>query len=116
MSTIDYHNRLFRPVSNTENGETSAETEFLYQQEGNLLWSEYRGGKIRKGFLIATVSEKGEIDMRYQQINTDGVLMTGICHSTPEVLEDGRIRLHESWRWTSGDQSSGQSVLEEVRS
>lgn len=112
---MNYHNRRFRPVSNTENGETSAETEFRYQQEGNLLWSEYSGGKIRKGFLIATVSEEGNLDMRYQQINTDGILMTGICQSKPEILEDGRIRLHESWRWTSGDGSSGQSILEEVR-
>lgn len=40
--------------------------------------------------------------------------MTGICRSTPEILEDGRIRLHEEWIWTSGDQSSGKSIIEEI--
>jgi len=40
--------------------------------------------------------------------------MTGICTSTPEILPDGKIRLHEKWRWTSGDLSEGESVIEEV--
>ena len=31
-----------------------------------------------------------------------------------ELLPDGRIRLHEKWQWTSGDLSSGESVIEEI--
>ncbi len=53
--------------------------------------------------------------MRYHQVNDRSELMTGVCRAAPELLPDGRIRLHESWRWTSGDGSSGSSVLEEVR-
>ncbi|MPR34891.1 n-acetylglutamate synthase [Salmonirosea aquatica] len=112
---INYHNKRFRPVQNTENGETSAETIFLYQQEGTLLTSEYAGGKIKKGHLIGLVDEAGNIDMRYHQVNEQGELMTGTCQSKPEILSDGRIRLHETWRWTSGDCSQGQSVIEEIR-
>jgi len=41
-------------------------------------------------------------------------LMTGTCHSTPELLENGKIRLIENWQWTSGDKSKGNSVLEEL--
>jgi hypothetical protein len=40
--------------------------------------------------------------------------MTGVCHSKPEILKNGKIRLHETWQWTSGDQSKGKSILEEV--
>lgn len=112
---INYHNRRFRPVQNTENGETSEETIFYYKQEGDIVTSEYSGGQIVKGNLIALVSENGELDMRYQQVNNRGELMTGICQSTPEILSDGRIRLHEKWRWTSGDGSEGESVIEEFR-
>tara|TARA_B110000259_G_scaffold11504_1_gene12482 strand:+ start:72 stop:215 length:144 start_codon:yes stop_codon:yes gene_type:complete len=25
-----------------------------------------------------------------------------------------KIRLHESWEWTSGDKSKGQSIIEEI--
>lgn len=111
---MNYHNKQFRPVSNSENGETSAANIFLYQQKGNVLTSEYQGGKIISGHLIGIVDEDGSIDMRYHQINTDGQLMTGICKSTPEILPDGKIRLHEKWIWTSGDLSEGMSVLEEI--
>ena len=40
----------------------------------------------------------------------------GECRSQLEVLPDGRYRLHEKWRWTSGDSSSGESVVEELPS
>ncbi|MBL7951232.1 MAG: n-acetylglutamate synthase [Flavobacteriales bacterium] len=110
---IDYNDRRFRPVQNTENGETSDETVFHYRQVGEVVTSTYAGGRIRHGHLIALVDENGALDMRYHQVNDLGQLMTGICTSVPELLPDGRVRLHETWRWTSGDRSAGSSILEE---
>lgn len=110
---INYNNKIFKPVSNTENGETSRETAFHYKQNDNILTSEYSGGKIISGHLIGLVNDEGEIEMRYHQVNEKGELMTGICTSKPEILENGKIRLHETWQWTSGDLSKGNSVLEE---
>jgi hypothetical protein len=110
---MNYNNKKFRPISNTENGETSNETLFHYKQTGNMLTAEYSGGKIKYGHLIGLVDEFGNITMRYHQINENDELMTGICFSTPEILENGKIRLHESWEWTSGDQSKGTSIIEE---
>ena len=114
MKQINYHHRRFRSVSNTDNGEVSGDTIFDYQQEGNMVWATYQGGAIRYGTLIATVDAEGALDMRYQHLNTAGELMTGVCHSRPEILPDGRIRLHERWRWTSGDGSEGESAVEET--
>lgn len=111
---IDYNNRRFRSVSNSANGEVSGETLFHYHQEGNVAWAEYRGGAIILGNLIARVYEDGSLEFSYQHLNTDGQLMTGKCVSTPEILTDGRIRLHEKWQWTSGDHSSGESIIEEL--
>ncbi|SDL31276.1 hypothetical protein SAMN05421823_105172 [Catalinimonas alkaloidigena] len=115
MSSINYHNRRFRSVSNSDNGEVSSDTLFEYQQEGSLVWATYQGGGIRFGTLIASVDAAGNLDMRYQHMNTAGELMTGVCQSRPEWLPDGRLRLHERWRWTSGDASEGESMIEEVR-
>lgn len=109
-----YHNKKFRPVSNTENGETSEETIFHYQQVGNILTSSYSGGEILSGHLIGIISENGEIDIRYHQVNKRGELMTGICESKPEILANGKISLHEIWQWTSGDKSAGKSIIEEL--
>lgn len=113
--TIDYDGRVFRPITNTANGEVSGETRFLYRQDGRVLWAEYAGGAVRRGHLLGVVADDGSLDFGYHHINASGDLMTGICRSTPEVLPDGRIRLHEQWRWTSGDRSAGSSVVEECR-
>jgi hypothetical protein len=111
---MNYHDKKFRPTRNTENGETSNETFFHYKQVGNILTSEYAGGKIKYGHLIGLVDNTGKIEMRYHQVNESGELMTGICSSTPEILANGKIRLHESWEWTSGDKSKGESIIEEL--
>ena len=111
---MNYNNKKFRAIENSLNGETSEKTIFLYQQTGNILSADYAGGQIVKGHLIGLVDEKGHIDMRYHQVNLQGEIMTGICTSTPEVLANGKIRLYEEWQWTSGDKSSGKSILEEI--
>lgn len=110
---IDYNGKVFRPIQNTDNGETSSETVFEYQQNGNILSAIYSGGQIKYGQLIGLVDENGNIDMRYHQVNQKGELMTGICRSVPEILKNGKIRLHEAWQWTSADQSEGTSIIEE---
>ena len=111
---MNYNDKKFRPISNTENGETSNETLFQYKQVGNILTAEYSGGKVKYGHLIGLVDDAGNIEMRYHQVNDKDELMTGICQSTPEILENGKVRLHEIWEWTSGDRSKGQSMIEEI--
>jgi hypothetical protein len=111
---IDYNNRSFSTISNSDNGETSSETIFHYLQNGKIITATYSGGKIKEGHLIGVVGEDGVIDIRYHQVNEEGKLMTGICRSVPEVLPNDKIRLHETWQWTSGNHSSGKSIIEEI--
>jgi hypothetical protein len=111
---ISYHQKTFRSSTTSDNGEVDGQTLFYYQQQGRLVWGTYEGGAIVKGTLLATADEQGVLDMRYQHLNRQGELMTGVCRSVPERLPDGRLRLHETWRWTSGDGSEGQSVVEQV--
>jgi len=111
---FNYHNKIFRSVANSTNGEVSNETIFKYVQSGNIVSATYSGGSILQGNLIALADEDGKLNMRYQHINDQQQLMTGVCISTPEVLSNGKIRLHEKWQWTSGDMSKGESVIEEI--
>lgn len=110
---MNYNNKVFKPISNTDNGETSNETIFHYKQVGNIVTATYSGGKIFQGHLIGLVDSFGNIEMRYHQVNEKNELMTGICKSTPEILANGKIRLHEAWEWTSRDKSTGTSIIEE---
>lgn len=110
---MNYNNKVFKPISNTDNGETSNETIFHYKQVGNIVTATYSGGKIIQGHLIGLVDSFGNIEMRYHQVNEKNELMTGICKSTLEILANGKIRLHEAWEWSSGDKSTGTSIIEE---
>lgn len=116
MPNINYENRRFASRSNTSNGEVDASTVFHYRQRGGVVWATYEGGGIVFGTLIARVGADDSLDMRYSHINIKGEIMTGICRSIPETLNDGRLRLHETWTWASGDESSGTSIIEEIRS
>lgn len=111
---IWYDGRLFRPVSTKGRSQTSGETIFQYSQKDDRLTGKYSGGEIELGHLIGLVDENGNINMRYHHLTHEGYLMTGKCKSRPEIMENGKIRLHERWQWTCGDYSKGKSVLEEI--
>ena len=113
MLMVNYHNKVFKTKNNSDNGETSNDTLFYYKQIGNIVHAEYFGGMIKYGQLMGIVSEYGTIEMNYHHINQDGNIRTGICESIPEILSNGKIRLHEKWQWTNGDLSSGKSIIEE---
>ncbi len=115
MTKINYDNKTFAPVQNSETGDVNTETVFHYHQKDNLVWAEYTGGEIVFGSLIAKVTEEDWLEMRYQHLNAQGELMTGKCFSTPEILADGRIRLYEKWQWTSGNLAKGESIVEEIQ-
>ncbi len=114
--TANLNNRKFSSVANTDNGDVGSQTVFYYRQQGELVWAEYSGGSIRRGNLIALWIAENVLEMHYQHISTDNEFKTGRCLSRPEVLLDGRLRMHEEWQWTSGDGSSGTSVIEEMKS
>lgn len=110
---IDYDGKIFHSIANSESGEVNYETIFRYFQTERMLHGSYEGGAIIKGFLVGVVNDKGIIDMRYQHVNDSYRMMTGTCISRPEILEDGRIRLHEEWKWTCPPFTNGNSIIEE---
>lgn len=111
---LSYHNKQFRSVHNSGNGEVSDATTFFYQQHGDAISATYEGGSIKKGNLLGTVSADGTIRMRYQHWNIDNQFRAGVCISKPELLSNGKIRLHETWEWTSGASGRGKSIIEEI--
>ena len=112
---INYNNKRFVGIQNVESGEVSGDTIFHYWQQDDVVWATYKGGDVKFGNLVAHVNREGQLNMRYQHINQDGAIKTGQCISTPEILEDGRIRLHEKWQWTSDDGGAGESIVEEIK-
>jgi hypothetical protein len=111
---LNYDGRVFRTVANSSGGDVGQETTFHYHQDGDVVWATYAGGAITFGTLLARADPGGNLDMRYAHLLPDGAFKTGRCSSRPELLPDGRLRVHEQWRWTDGAEGEGASVLEEV--
>ena len=114
MNAISYDQRVFVAVENSPNGQVSSEVVFRYFQKDNIVWATYQGGAIKQGTLVGFYNEDMSLNFVYQHIDCNNHFKTGKCSSIPEMLSDGRIRLHETWQWTCDDLSEGTSVIEEV--
>lgn len=108
--TIQYDNRRFR-VAGVDGAAPAAH----YHQDGDLVWAEFAGGKVRRGSLAGTCAPDGVLQLAYCMVLAGGDLVTGRCVSTPTVLDDGRIRLSEQWERFSPQPATGLSLLEETR-
>lgn len=110
---IDLDGRRFAGVTNSADGEVGQATVFTYRQDGEVIWAEYGGGAVVRGYLVGT--RTGEVlRFRYAHLGADGQTSGGVCESKIEVTVDGRVRFHESWTWESRP-GSGTSVVEEIR-
>ncbi|NLR89927.1 MULTISPECIES: n-acetylglutamate synthase [Flammeovirga] len=114
MEKINFHNKRFRAISNTDNGEVDGQTFFHYRQGGDVIWATYHGPSIRMGTLTGVIKNDGTLEFNYQHVNLQHEIMTGFCKSTPFTDESGTLHLKEEWQWTSGDLSKGTSELIEM--
>jgi hypothetical protein len=111
--THSLEGRRFRSLSQVDGGEVGSDTVFEYHQDGDLIWARYAGGEIRLGHLVGT-RRADQLEFRYAQLNSAGESATGYCKSRIEVdAADGRLRLHETWRWESRP-GEGTSVMVEI--
>ncbi len=110
----NYHQKKFKAVNNSSNGEVSSDTIFSYFQSGDLIWGDYQGGAIRKGSLVGLCKRAGELKFSYQHVNDKNEVLTGKCISKPSLTAQGKMQLHEQWEWTCKDYSKGSSILQEI--
>jgi hypothetical protein len=109
---VSLDGRRFAAPGQAPGGEVDADTVFEYHEDGEMVWARYAGGAVRLGYLVG-VHRDDAIEFRYSQLNASGETSSGFCRSTVEVLADGRVRLHEKWRWESRP-GEGTSIVEEV--
>ena len=103
MVKINYDGRVFASAANAPNGEVSTQTTFHYHQREDIVWAEYSGGEVIKGFLPGTASDSGVLNFTYQHVNSQKQMRAGICESMSEQLPDGRLLMLEKWQWLNGD-------------
>jgi len=104
---IDYDGRRFK-------GHAPDAPVATYRQDGEVVWSQWSGGDVRRGSLAGLCAPDGTVSFAYCMVLTDGRVVSGHSVNTPEFLPDGRIRLNERWERFGANAASGTSSIEEV--
>jgi hypothetical protein len=107
---FDYDGRLFRPVD-ADGAEAPVAR---YHQDGDVVWGEFAGGRVRRGSIAGTCGADGTLHFGYCMVLDSGEVISGCCRSVPEMLGDGRIRLTEQWERYRPHPATGVSYLEEI--
>lgn len=108
---IDYDGRRFRAAGHGPGAEAPVAS---YRQRGDLVWADFAGGGVRRGSLTGLRRPDDTIEFTYTMVLADGAVLAGRCRSIPEVLADGRVRLHEQWERYGPHAATGTSELEEI--
>jgi hypothetical protein len=105
---INYDGRRFRLAGGGDG------TVAHYQQNDDLVWAEFEGGKVRRGTVTGTCGPDGTLRLAYTMVLTSGEVIAGSTVNTPERQPDGRLILREEWERYGGNAARGISYLEEV--
>lgn len=100
-------------VSQTANqGVVGRDTFLHFTQKGSRVLARYRGGSIRRGYLVGK-AKAGSLSFRYTQVEASGEIHGGSSICDLVKLEDGRTRIveHFTWRTRAG---SGDNVFDEA--
>jgi hypothetical protein len=103
---LDYDGRRFRAEGSTAVA--------VYRQEGDLVWAEVTGGEVRRGTITGLRDATGTLHLGYTIVLATGEVVCGHTVNTPEVADDGKLRIREVWERFRPKSATGVSYLEEV--
>lgn len=113
MENINFNNKLFKLVLNSDNGTVTQDTVFEYKQDGSLVTADYYGGSVKYGKIIAFL-EEATLNMLYQCLTTQNELKAGKAAAQIELDKNGKMNLYVDWEWLEGGEIKGKSVYIEI--
>jgi GNAT superfamily N-acetyltransferase len=108
----NFHKKQFTVVKN--NGidvEVNVDTVFTFYQNAELVYAEYKGGKVRYGEIFGLI-ENNTIYFYYSQINLTGVKNQGSSKDEIKVIENNKLQLIDCWEWKNKS-GQGLCIMEE---
>lgn len=108
MKEINFNNKTFSLISNSENGKVTDETIFEYKQKGDLVTADYYGGTVRYGKIIAILNDR-QLNMLYQCLTTTNELKSGKAIAEISFTENDKIKLKLNWEWLGTGNEKGIS-------
>ncbi|WP_299251805.1 hypothetical protein [uncultured Aquimarina sp.] len=108
MKDLNFNNKKFHLLENSENGKVNTETVFEYKQDGNLVTADYSGGTIRYGKIIAHLNAN-QLFMLYQCLTNDNELKAGKAIADITFTKKEKIKLTLNWEWLNEESEKGTS-------
>jgi hypothetical protein len=102
----------FRVAATASIGVVGAGTVLRMAQKGSRVFGRYQGGSIVRGCLVGQVTGN-TLCFRYSQREREGGIHGGRSTCVLETLPDGRVRIHEHFRWGTRE-GAGVNVFEQV--
>jgi hypothetical protein len=100
-------------IQTAANGVVNKDTIFNFTQNDDILYGEYIGGKIKKGFLVGQFTNN-ILSFSYCQLQTDGTLDNGLSSCEISMDTTGKIRLIEHFEWKSRPGEHGVNIFQEI--
>lgn len=110
---ISLNNVKMNVIQTASNGVVNKDTVFRFKQEGDIVTSEYVGGRVIAGFLVGKIKNE-ELIFSYCQLQDDGTLDNGVSSCELGKSADGKIRLLEHFEWKSRPGEKGTNIFEEI--
>ena len=113
MEKLDFNNKTFALVENSQEGKVNADTVFKYKQKGDLVTADYYGGTIRYGKIIAQL-EGDVLHMLYQCLTLENELKAGKAIAKVSHSDSDKIKLVLDWEWLTDSNQKGISEYIEI--
>ena len=110
MKKVDFNNKKFALLENSQNGEVNPDTIFEYKQDDNLVTATYHGGPVRYGTIIAHLNG-ADMEMIYQCLTNDNELKAGKATAKVSITDNNKIKLDLDWEWLHLLISIGQKLV-----
>ncbi len=108
----NFHKKQFKVIKNDgDDAEVTTETIFHFFQNGELIYAEYKGGKVKYGEIFGLI-EKDTIHFYYSQININGGKNKGSSIDEIKILENKKLQLTDVWKWKNKN-GHGLCIMEE---
>ena len=99
-------------IETSENGVVNQDTIFSFSHEGDLVYANYSGGQIAKGYLVGNL-KGSKLEFSYCQVQVNRILDNGKSNAEL-IIHNGKVRLIEHFEWASRPGVMGTNIFEEL--
>lgn len=103
----------FKSTKSDEEAVIDQKTIFNFFQKGNILWAEYSGGNISKGYLHGKIIKDHHMDFLFNHINSNHEYMNGRCTFQVSVIRS-KTHIQTIWSFLSKENRKIKVELIEI--